>query len=195
MRLPLVLAFAAAAVVQSASGLGSRLSAGMQLVYSSDGVETPWSIDSLTPDTTFGGRRGCIRMRLRTSPTQAVAETRAQCADSAMMYTWDATTSALRAVRPLKPHTIVEFDLSGGRKARYETDGFTIDHVGIDPIEVLPTTVVTLDANGRAVSRLRERFAISLATATRGTFESPDMTASGGWRETRTFQLVAIRPR
>lgn len=187
-------AFAIAAALQMMPPLGSLLTPRMELVYASDGVETPWAVDSVTHDTTFGGRRGCVRMRIRTSPTQQTADTRAQCADSAMMYSWDTTTSSLRAIRPLTPNTTVEFDLSGGRKTRYETTHFTRDVIGGQVIDVLPTTVTTLDANGRAVSRLRERFAITLATATGGTFESPDITARGGWRETRSFELVAIRP-
>jgi hypothetical protein len=174
---------------------GSALTQGMELVYASEGVETPWMVDSVTHDTTLGGRLGCVRIRLRTSPTQPTADTRAHCADSTTWYNWDEASGTLRAVRLLAANAERVFELSGGRKARYETGSPTSDVVGTQAITVLPTTITTLDSTGRAVSRLRERFAVQLATATRGTFESPDLTAGMGWRETRSFQLVAIRPR
>lgn len=193
MKVSLAVTGCALIATQAVTGFGSVLRQGMQLVYSSDGVDTPWSVDTLAGDTTFGGKRGCIRLRMRTSPTQTVPDLRMQCADSAMMYAWDTVTATLRATRPLTANARVEFSLSGGRKARYETGTPTKETIGGRHIDVLPTTVTTLDAEGRAVSRLRERFAISLATATGGVFEVPDMTAPEGWRVTRKFDLVAIR--
>jgi hypothetical protein len=193
MKTSLVAVFAVIVASQVAVRPGSLLSPRMELVYASEGVETPWVVDSVTHDTTFGGRRGCVRMRIRTSPAQQTAETRVFCADSASMYAWNATAGELRASRPLAPNVTVEFVLSGGRKARYETGSATKEVIGGQVIDVLQTTVTTLDSLGRAVSRLRERFSVALATATGGVFEAPDMAAQGGWRVTRKFDLVRIR--
>lgn len=185
-----------AAISQAAKpGIGSLLAPRLELVYASDGVETPWVVDSVVHDTTYGGRRGCVRMRIRTSPTQQTAETRAFCADSTTMYTWNATAGELRASRPLAPNATFEMKLTGGRTSRYETGAAQTETVSGRAIAVIPTTVTTRDSTGKIVSRLRERFAVALATATGGVFESPDTAAAGGWKETRRFELVAIRQR
>lgn len=59
-------------------------------------------------------------------------------------------------------------------------------------IPFVRTTIVTRDAQGKVVRRLRERYAISLTSALGGTFEVPDSTASGGWREGQRFDLVRV---
>ena len=175
--------------------LGALLQPGMELVYSSGGTETPWSIDSVARDTTLGGRSGCLRLRLRLSPAQAVADTRAYCADSATMTTWDERAAQHRPARPLSPGAVLELPQREGAMARFETGVWAVEQVSGIAIDVLPTTVTTRDSTGRVVRRLRERFAPALATATGGVFEVPDDAAPAGWRALRAFELVAIRRR
>jgi hypothetical protein len=191
MKAILVLVVTAAAVQAANLRIGSALVPRMELVYSSEGVETPWSVDSVTRDTTLGGRSGCVRMRLRTSPTAPAAETRAFCSDSTTMYAWDGRE--LRPTRHLKPNSSAEFRLSAGRTSLYETGALQTESISGQPIVVIPTTVTTRDSTGRITSRLRERFSVALATATGGIFETPDTSANGGWRVTRRFDLVGIR--
>jgi hypothetical protein len=68
----------------------------------------------------------------------------------------------------------------------------SVDTVSGRVIPVLVTTVTTLDSLGRPVRRLRERYAIGLATATSGTFEIPDSGTTGVWRPQQMFELRAI---
>jgi hypothetical protein len=182
------------AASQSVS-IGSALRPGMSLVYSSGGVETPWIIDSVRTDSALHGRRPCALIWLRTSPSQTAAQLRSWCTDSASMFAWDERTAAFRAVRPLAPGTRLELSLANGGRSVYETAERTVEVISGRSIDVVVTTVTTADSTGRVVQRLRERFSIALATATGGTFEVPDSAHPGGWRTTRAFELVAIRPR
>jgi hypothetical protein len=173
--------------------IGVLLRPGTQLVYSSGGVEAVWTIDTVSRDTTLAGRPGCFRMRLRTSPTQSVPDTRAHCADSTMMLSWDDRTAQLRPSRPLRAGMVLELPYRGGGSVRFETGLPKVERIGAISIDVIPTTITTRDSTGRLVRRLRERFAVGLATATGGVFEDPDASAPGGWKTTRSFELIAIR--
>jgi hypothetical protein len=186
-------ALGALLAAQSAA-IGGLLRPGMQLVYESGGVESPWTIDSVTRDTSLGGRTGCVRLRLRTSAGQATSDTRAHCADSATMFTWDERRGELRPARPLRPGATLELPQRDGGSVRFETGpGTTVEQIGALAVEVLPTTVTTRDSAGHVLRRLRERFALGLATATGGVFELPDAAGPNGWRTVRQFALVAIR--
>ena len=182
--------------------LASMLQPGMQLVYASDGVESPpWTIDSVTRNVTLGTRSGCVRLRLRTSPAQAVPETRQHCVEGSTMVNWDERSATERLARPLGARALLEITQANGGRVRYETGAPTVERINhvqaatgaSTAIDVLPTTVTTLDSTGKVVRRLRERFSIALATATGGLFEVPDSTQSTGWRVVRRFELVAIR--
>ena len=76
---------------------------------------------------------------------------------------------------------------------RYETGAVAEEVIGGLRIAVVATTVTTIDSSGRPKRRLRERYAIGLATATGGVFEVPDATAPDGWRAEQAFELRAIR--
>ena len=181
--------------------LASLLQPGMQLVYASEGVEAPpWTIDSVTRNVTLGSRSGCVRFRLRTSPTLG-PETRQHCVEGSTMLNWDDRSATSRPVRPLGARASLDVPQANGGRVRYETGEATTERINLGPaasgtptaIDVLPTTVTTLDSTGKVVRRLRERFSIALATATGGVFEVPDSTQSTGWRVVRAFDLVAIR--
>lgn len=178
---------------QKPEGLGGRLAAGTQLVYSSGGVETPWRIDSIAADTIIAGRPGCVRLRLRLSPTQRDATTRAFCAAGETLFLWDERAGTLRVARPIAGGRSMDVSQAAGGSTRYETDAPATDTIDGMAFNVIPTTVTTRDSVGRTVRRLRERFSVELLTATGGVFEVPDSTQPGGWREERRFALVGIR--
>jgi hypothetical protein len=180
-----VLLFAAPA----SDDLGRLLAPGMQLVYRSGGVDTPWQIDSVEHNTAVAGRTGCVRLSLRMSPTQRVSERRVHCTDGITMTTWDSASRQHRPARPLGGRRL-DVPRAARGVVRFDAEAVQSDTVSGIPLRVVPTTVTTIDASGRVIRRLRERFAIELATATYGVFEVPD---SSGWRIEREFRLVAVR--
>ncbi len=192
MSKAIVLAIAIIVALQGAAKPGGLLRPGTVLVYSTGGVETSWTIDSVAADTTLGGRTGCVRLRLRTSPQQRESSVRAWCVDGATLTTWDDRTGAHRPARPAAAGSRLELK-SGANTVRFETGAMSVDTIGGVAIPVVPTVVVTRDSSGAAVRRLRERFSAGLLTATSGVFEVPDTSRSGAWREERRFTLVAIR--
>jgi hypothetical protein len=120
------------------------------------------------------------------------------------MFNWDERSSTARPVRPLGSRTTLEIAQASGGRVRFETTEPLVERIRLEQlstgaaaattdIEVIPTTVTTIDSAGKIVRRLRERFSIALATATGGEFEVPDSTQAGGWRTVRRFELVAIR--
>jgi hypothetical protein len=179
-----------AASPQNHARAGELLRVGTTLVYSSGGVETAWTIDSLASDTTLGDRSGCVRMRLRLGPT-APQSTRAFCADSGRLLTWDDRLQQHRAARPLIANGSLAVR-STGSVSVFETGDFAADTISGVPIDVIPTTITTRDSTGRVVRRLRERFSVQLLTATRGVFEVPDPAQQRGWRVERQFDLVRV---
>jgi hypothetical protein len=164
----------------------------MQLIYSSEGVETPWSIDRVVLDTVVGAR-SCAVIVLRMNPGGPTQTTRVYCADTAVMTAWHAATSSHRPARPIAPRGILEQRLDDGSTVRFEADSVVTETIGAIRVGVLPTTVTTRDPSGRIVRRLRERFSLGLATATGGVFEQRDTLAADGWRVIRRFELVGIR--
>jgi hypothetical protein len=76
---------------------------------------------------------------------------------------------------------------------RYVTGSAGVDVIGARRLRVVDTTVTTMDAAGKTVRRLRERYALSLATATGGRFETPDPEQPGQWRTQQIFELREIR--
>ena len=187
--------------------IGSLLVPGMQLVYASDGVPSPpWTIDSVVRFAAEGrpGRApmGCVRIRLRISPTQA-SEARVHCLDSTTMVNLDERSGQSRPARPLLPGMSLELRQANGGLVSFETSKDAVDQIPFDnpsaeesplwAMDVLPTTVTTRDSTGTVVRRLRERFSVGLATATGGVFEVPDSTQATEWRTVRRFELVQIR--
>jgi hypothetical protein len=159
----------------------------MQLVYSSGGVDTPWQVVSANSDTMAAGMK-CLSVVLRMNPADPATTSRLQCASGKQMLAWSAASRSLNPTRPLVAGEL-SLDRANGGRVLYVARPAELDTIGGHVLTVLPTTIETFDANGRVVSRLRERFAIELATATCGIFESVDGT---GFRVDRTFALAAI---
>jgi hypothetical protein len=186
MRFVLLLALATSAAAQAP---GSRLVAGMELVYASGGAEnTPWVVESKR-DTAISGAR-CSIVSIKTNPTQA-AERRFTCLSNDSLLVFDPGSLNLRLLRPVGSSMKAEVR---GRVtvATYETSTQHADTVSGVVLQVIPTVVTTRDSTGRVLRRLRERFAVALGTAVGGVFEVPDSTREGGWRVEREFALVRI---
>ena len=109
------------------------------------------------------------------------------------MQSWIASEGRLRAARPVAAGELAIPRAAGGA-VRFVASAPERDTVSGIALVVVPTVVTTTDSSGRTIRRLTERFAIELATATRGVFEVPDSTAPGGWRTERAFELTAIEP-
>lgn len=80
--------------------------------------------------------------------------------------------------------------VANGGTAIYETAEIETITVSGFQVPIVKTVVTTLDAAGKSVRRLRERFALTLGTATDGVFEA--MQPDGTWKVTQEFALVRI---
>ena len=166
------------------------LQPGTMLIYSSAGVETPWTIDSAAVDTTIAGRSKCTRLILRLAPT-ARQVTRSFCADSVMLWMWNDSTQTMTEARPISAKGTLSISTRNGSML-YETGTPTTEKIGGLAVWVIPTTVTIRDANGRLIRRLTENYALGLLTATKGTFEIPDSTRAGEMIVQRRFELIGI---
>src|SRR6185295_639021 len=119
-------------------------------------------------------------------------ETRTLCLAGDTLFTWSAAASAWRAQRPVGPGMTLRIPQSNGGAPRYTTGDAGVATIGGHSFPYVETVVQTLDPAGTVIRRLRERYALSLTTALGGTFEVPDSSAAGGWRETQRFELVAV---
>jgi hypothetical protein len=100
---------------------------------------------------------------------------------------------ALLPQRPVGPAMELTLTRANGDVVRYVTGTVTDEVMGGLRIPVVETTVTTADSTGRPLRRLRERYALTLATATGGRFEVPDPAAPAGWREEQVFELREVR--
>ena len=186
MRLLALLLVGSAAAAQSPA---SSLSAGMQLVYASGGVEnSPWLVEARR-DTIVGATR-CSIVMMRTNPSQPT-ERRFTCLSNDSLLAFDPASANLRLLRPVGQSMKAEVR---GRAtvSTYETSTVQPDTISGVVLDVLPTVVTTRDSTGRVLRRLRERYAVSLGTAVGGVFEIPDSAGKRGWRVEREFELVRI---
>jgi hypothetical protein len=166
----------------------------MQMVYASgDSEQPPWIVESVEQPALIAGLTQCMRLELRMAPAPAPPQTRAWCVQDWKLMAYNDSTFDFQPLRPVGPGMTLELPRPGGGRIRYETGPFERDTVGTTVLVVAPTTVTTLDGEGRAVRRLRERYALAIASATRGTFEVPDSVQPGQWRPTQEFRLMALR--
>jgi hypothetical protein len=173
--------------------VAADLRPGMQLIYAADGRDqAPWEIDAVDAGLPLKGDADCARVRLRRQPGRAPTEDRL-CVENGTLYSWDATQSAWLPQRPVGPRMNLVLDRPNGETVRYETSEAAEEIVGPLRLRVIATTVTTMDATGKARRRLRERYAVGLATATGGIFEVPDPGAATGWRTEQAFELREIR--
>lgn len=175
------------------------LEPGMQLVYASNGEDqAPWHIDSVRTDNTLRPGSECAVIHQRRQAGQTHSTESRICLANDTLFSWNAEGNEWRPQRPVRPGMVMEFLRANGSKVRYEVGGTGQERVpGLraDRVPVVFTTVTTTDSLGRPVRRLRELYAIGLATATGGEFEVPDSTAPEGWRVEQRFKLREIRLR
>ena len=168
---------------------GAALVPGLQLVYASGTDTQPvWTVDSVAFGVTHGGRSECTRIVLRAGGP--AAEQRLLCRAADTLLTWSARANGWTPPRPVTPGVVVVVPRAAGGSVRFEATAAACESVGAARLATIATTVVTTDSTGRAVRRLRERYAPGLATAIGGAFEVPDST---GWRVEREFGLVESR--
>ena len=176
---------------------GGLLRPGMQLFYSADDQEQPaWFIDSVRSDSTLRPGSRCTVIHQRRGAGQSRPEESRLCQANDTLFSWNVERNEWRPQRPVGPGMVMEFVRANGSRVRYEVGGTGQERVpGLTPdrVPVVLTTVTTSDSLGRPVRRLRELYAIGLATATGGDFEVPDSTESDGWRTDQRFNLREIR--
>ena len=190
-----LIAFAVLGVQAAEHRVGSALRAGSRLVYGGGAQSQPaWVIDSVRADTSFGGRARCTVIWLRVRPEPAPAEVRTNCVGGDTLFTFDRATQAWRPQRPTGSGVSLDVAQANGSTLRYTTGARGVATIGDQRIDVVETTVLTVDASGRPTRRLRERFSLAIASAVAGVFEVPDSTAAGGWRETQRFELQRFVP-
>ncbi len=176
-------------MAQQPAAPGAGLAPGLELVYASGADTQPaWRVDSLAQGVAHEGRKGCARIVLRTGA--AAADARLLCRAGDTLLTWSPRVNRWVLQRPVGPGLTLEVARGAGGVTRVETTATGCDEVGAARVATVVTAIVTTDSTGRAVRRLRERYAPALATATWGVFEAPD---GGSWRVEREFTLVALR--
>lgn len=179
---------------QDAGTLGTQLESGMQLVYASDGAPQPaWTIDSLQFGVPLLDGAECTVIYLRRRPEQAAAEENRLCLARDTLYRWEARDSRWVISRPVGANMAWSVTRPNGDVVLYETGAATNERISARTIPVVLTTVTTADSLGQPKRRLRERYAVTLATATGGVFETPDPNNPGGWLTNRSFELREIR--
>lgn len=177
----LVIAFG---LVQTAP-IGSALSDGVQLVYESGGAEqTPWVYDSVRISSRAGYEH-CVVVSRPSLPA------RESCVRGDTLFERNADGTHV-PVRPIGPGMRLAVPTASGNVLHYTTGSVTVRRVGAGlELPVVATTIVTRDAAGTVLRRLREDYAPSLLTAVRGVFEEAD--PDGGWRTVREFSLRDVR--
>lgn len=108
------------------------------------------------------------------------------------LFAWNATDQTWRPDRPIEARRELTVTQRSRTVSRFTTDGVGDTTISGYRLPLIQTTIVTMGADGRVTRRLRERYSLPLATALGGTFELPDSTRAGGWRETQRFELIEI---
>jgi hypothetical protein len=178
---------------QATPEVGGLLRPGMQLVYYANGEAQPtWTVDSIVMIPAPRPDSRCAVIHIRRQPAQAQPDQTRLCLARDTLFNWDHDRQDWRPGRPAGPGMRLSLTRRTGGSVEYETDSVSVDHISGHVIPVLLTTVTTRDSLGRPVRRLRERYALGLATATGGTFEIPDPGRTGAWQPQQVFELRAI---
>ena len=136
----------------------------------------------------------CAVVHLRRRLDQSPPEESRLCLANDTLYRWEAKRADWTIMRPVGPGMSGTSRQPSGDVVRYETGEPAEEKISGRAIPIVHTTVTTFDSAGRPRRRLRERYALSLATATGGTFEMPNSGRAGEWLSQRRFELREIRP-
>ena len=186
--------FAVLAIVPAgAPAPGADLRQGMVLIYASDGRDQPpWSIDFVEAGASLKANADCSRLRIRRQPAETAQESRL-CVENGMLLAWDSDRDSWLPQRPVGSGMALTLTRPNGDVVRYQTGAASEEVIGSFRLQVVETTATTTDSAGRPLRRLRERYALTLATATGGRFEVPDPDVPGAWRTQQVFELREIR--
>jgi hypothetical protein len=189
-----MIAIALLALQLTAPRLANDLRAGLELHYeSTPQASSPWTVDSVAAGVELMPGAQCARFTLRRGTGAAPNESRL-CVARDTLFGWDARRNVWTAQRPVAARMTFVQARANGDTVRYSTDTLTTETISGLRVVVLPTTVLTVDSLGRPKRRLRERYSLSLASATGGTFEVPDAAAVGQWRAEQSFELRRLVP-
>ena len=174
-------------------GHATALQDGMRLVYGSgEALQAPWFVSGVQRGVSGRGGGDCARFVLQRGATPSAADSAYSCIAGDTLFNATAGGTIWTAARPVGANMSVSVRTRSGGIARYETGGMGADTVSGEVIPVVVTTVTTLNAEGKPVRRLRERYSVGLGTATSGEFAAPDSTAADGWRVEQAFALRRI---
>jgi hypothetical protein len=173
---------------------GSALRPGMVLVYESNGkAQPPWTVVAVTADPRLKDGAACAIVQIRRGPTPPDPPAVRLCVEGGMVLQWSDVEKVWQPQRPVSGGRTLRLPRPNGESVLYETEEASQATIGGIAVPVVLTTVTTLDASGRPVRRLRERYATSLTTAIDGEFEVADSGTASGFRTTQSFVLREIK--
>jgi hypothetical protein len=179
---------------QQGGTLASRLSEGAQLFYFTDGrAQPPWIVDSVRSGQALRPNADCASLTIRRSPSDRSPERSRLCVSGDTLYRLQPGKDWAPS-RPVGPDMTLTIVKPNGDSVLYETGAMGEDLVSGNAIQVVSTTITTVDARGRPRFRVRERYAVSLATATGGLIENPDPGAAGQWVTKHNYSLKELKP-
>ena len=172
---------------------GSALRPGMVLVYESNGEpQPPWTVVAVTADARLKEGAACAIVQIRRGPAPSSPPEVRLCIEGGILLQWSDVEKVWQPQRPVSGGRTLTLPRPKGETVVYETGGPSQATIGGVNVPVILTTVTTLDASGRPIRRLRERYAPSLTTAIDGEFEVADGGTASGFRTTQSFVLREI---
>jgi hypothetical protein len=195
MKLCAALAALSLGLPQQAGTLASRLSPGAQLFYYTDGrAQPPWIVDSIRTGQPLRPNADCATMTIRRRPSDTKPERTSACVSGDTLFRQEAGKKEWSPVRPVGPDMTLTVVTANGDTTRYETGALGEDLISGAAIQIVSTTITTVDAKGRARHRVRERYAVSLAAATNGVIETPNPSSPGTWDAKHNYSLKELKP-
>ena len=183
---------ALSAATQAKPRLASGLRDGMRLHYSAaPGDPSTWLVGPVSPGAAGRAGADCANYVVQKGPRPSAADSIRQCISGDTLFAVNAA-GALVPSRPVGPNMLIETKRQNGATMSYRTGAMSVDTIGGEAIPVVITTYTYLEVNGTPSNQLRERYAVSLGTATRGEFFVPDPAKPNQWTSSRVFRLERI---
>jgi hypothetical protein len=195
MKMCAAVAALAIGAPQQAGTLASRLSEGAQLFYYTDGrAQPPWIVDSIRTGQPLMPNADCATMTIRRRPSDTKPEHTKACVSGDTLFRWEPGRKAWSPSRPVGPDMTLTVVTASGDTSHYETGALGEDLISGAAIQIVTTTITTVDAKGRPRARVRERYAVSLAAATSGLIETPVPSSPGTWDTKHNYSLKELKP-
>jgi hypothetical protein len=191
VRLTLFASVATLVATQAKPRLASQLQDGMKIEYSADpGSPSTWLIGTAIPIANQDAGSDCMRYVVQKGPEPGPADSLRQCVRGDTLFAIN-RYGDWTMMRPVGASMKVEVRRTNGGTT-IETGAAAADTIGGVSVPVVLTTYTIQGPNGQAIQQLRERFALSLGTATRGMFYEADPAAPDGWKLQRSFRIERI---